>query len=137
MKIALGLFCLFNSLIVFGQQEFDKKIIIKVIDSNSIYEKLKTILVINDFIVKEFGRKDTLSTYSREAGNVGYAIANLKLEGSIIILTGIYGTKKLTYTGYSNPAKNYQPISFYKGSKSWKLLMNIANSIGGEISYSK
>lgn len=48
----------------FGQKEGNSKIIIKLKDSVGIYNKVKYALVNSEFIVKDNGNEDTLTTYT-------------------------------------------------------------------------
>jgi hypothetical protein len=119
----------------FAQSKGDKKIVVTVNYPN-IYEKLKIALVKEDFIVKEDGNTDTVTTYPREFKNIpGYAIAQAEIKGNTIILSGSYGLTRLDDYKYTRTPKNYKPIIYYKGSRGWKLLMQIADKLDGKISY--
>lgn len=120
----------------FAQTKGNKKIIVTV--NNPSHEQVKIALVKNDFIVKEDGNKDTLTTYAREFKTIaGYAIARAEIKGNTVTLTGVYGLKKINDWGYTASPKNYKPILYYKGSHGWKLLMQIADKLDGKISYAK
>jgi hypothetical protein len=138
MRHILTLLVVFISQTSFSQNDGDTKIIITLNDKTGIYEKVKTSLVKNDFIVKDDGNKDTLQTYPRELSNLqGYSIVNAILSDKQIILSGVYGLKKINDWGYTTSPKSYKRIIYFKGSKGWKLLIQIAQTIGGEFSFSR
>lgn len=122
----------------FAQTNGDTKIIVTLIDSVGIYEKAKVALVKNNFIVKDDGNRDTLQTYPREFSNLpGYSVANAVLNGNQVILSGVYGLKRINDWGYTSSPKNYKRVHYFKGSKGWKLIMQVAETIGGQISFSQ
>jgi hypothetical protein len=121
---------------VFAQRNDDRKIIIAVTDTINIYEKVKYALVNMDFMVKDNGHKDSITTYSRESNGI-YCAARAIIEGNIVTLTGVYGLKRIDDWGYTQSPKNYRSIIYYKGSKTWKIPEQVANRIGGEITYDK
>lgn len=138
MKFIIALWLLICTTLAFGQKNEDNKIIINLNDSIGIYEKVKYALVNNDFMVKDNGNKDTLTTYPRELNNMpGYVILKAEINGNKIILYGSYGLIKINDWGYTVTPKNYQRIIYYKGSKTWKLMLQVANKLGGNTSYSK
>lgn len=120
----------------FSQKDGDTKIIIKLTDSIGIYNKVKYALVNSDFIVKDNGNKDTLTTYTQEYSGV-FCKATAIIQGNTITLSGVYGLKRIDDFGYTNSPKKYQNIIFYKGSQSWRLLNYVASLIGGEITFSQ
>lgn len=120
----------------FSQKEGNSKIIIKLADTAGIYNKVKYALVNSEFIVKDNGNRDTLTTYTQEYSGI-FCKATAIIEGSTITLSGVYGLKRLDEFGYSGNPKKYQDIIYYKGSQSWKLLRYVASLIGGEISFSQ
>jgi hypothetical protein len=120
----------------FSQKEGNLKIIIKLNDSVGIYNKVKYALVNSEFIVKDNGNKDTLTTYTQEFSGI-FSKMTAIIEGSTVTLSGVYGLKRLDDFGYTDSPQKYQTIIFYKGSQSWKLLRHVASLIGGEISFSQ
>ena len=118
------------------QKDGDSKIIIKLSDSVGIYNKVKYALVNSEFIVKDNGNTDTLSTYTQEYAGF-FCKATAIIQGNTVILSGIYGLKRIDDFGYTNGPKKYQNIIYYKGSQGWKLLSYAASLIGGEISFSQ
>ncbi|HMK24729.1 MAG TPA: hypothetical protein VK483_01775 [Chitinophagaceae bacterium] len=136
MKIIFTLFILFCSASLFSQKSDDSKIIITLNDSTGIYNKVKYSLVYYDFIVKDNGNRDTLTTYSIEYDGI-YCVARAIIKGNSVTLTGVYGLKKIDGWGYTQSPKGYDQVIYYKGSNSWKLLMQVANRMNGQISYGK
>ena len=138
MKTSLSILVLFTVISVIGQKVDNTKIIIILNDSLGSFEKVKTAFVKNKFILKEESSKNTITTYPREFDNIpGYAIGNAEINGNTVTLSGIYGLKKMNYWGHEKQPKDYKQIIYFKGSKGWRLLMQIANELGGVISYSK
>jgi hypothetical protein len=138
MRHILTLLMVLTFQISFCQIEGDTKIIITFNEKAGMYEKVKLALVKNDFIVKDDGNNDTLQTYARELTNLqGYSIVNAIFNDKQIILSGVYGLKKINDWGYTASPKSYKRIIYFKGSKGWKLLIKIAQTIGGEISFSR
>jgi hypothetical protein len=135
-KIFLILLSL-QAFVCFSQKKFDKKIVIGLTDSMGIYEKVRIALVNNEFIVKDNRNKDTLTTYVRELGGIGYVLVKAVISGSSVKIFGVYGSKKINEWGYTATPKNYQDIIYYKGSKTWKILRKIADDISGEITFSE
>jgi hypothetical protein len=138
MRHILTILFVLISKIAFSQTDGDTKIIITINDNAGIYEKVKTALVTNDFIVKEEGNKDTLRTYPKELSNLnGYSIVNAILNDKQVIISGVYGLKKINDWGFTTSPKSYKRIIYFKGSKGWKLLMQIAQTIGREFRFSQ
>lgn len=121
---------------VFAQKTDPKKIIIALEDTINIYQKVKYALVNNDFIVKDNGNKDTITTYVREYSGL-YCSAIAVIQSNTVTLQGWYGLKRMDDFGYTQAPKNYKPISSFGGKgKTWRLLMNVAKKLGNDISYS-
>lgn len=138
MRYILILLVVLISQTSFSQTEGDTKIILILNDKDGLYEKVKIALVKNDFIVKDDGNKDTLRTYPRELSSLnGYSVVNVILNDKQVILSGAYGLKKINDWGYTASPKSYKRIIYFKGSKGWKLLMQIAQTIGGEFNFSQ
>jgi hypothetical protein len=122
----------------FGQNYLNKKIIISLKDSSNLYEKARIALGSNDFIIKETGNKFFITTHPREFKKIpGFAVANAEIINNTIIVTGYFSLMKNINVGYTIAPKNYKPIVYYKNSHGWKLLMQIADKLDGEISYLK
>lgn len=127
---------LLSSICSFSQKEGNSKIIIKLNDSVGIYNKVKYALVNSEFIVKDNGNKDTLTTYIQEYSGIFCKLTAI-IESNTVILSGVYGLKRIDEFGYTGNPKKYQDIIYYKGSQSWKLLRYVASLIGREISFSQ
>jgi len=136
MKATLILFIFFGLQTSYGQKSDDSKIVIKINDTSSIYQQVKYSLVNSNFIVKDNGNKDTLETYYQEYEGI-YCVAKAIIKGNTIILSGAYGLKKMDDFGYTQAPKGYNRITYFKGSKGWKLLMKVANKINGQITFEK
>lgn len=134
MRYLFLVLMLLTSTLSFSQKDGNSKIIIKLNDSLGIYNKVKYALVNCEFIVKDNGNKDTLTTYTQEYSGI-FCKATAIIDGSTVILSGVYGLKRLDEFGYTSSSKKYQDIIYYKGSQSWKLLRYVATLIGGEISF--
>ena len=139
MKILL--FFLIVPATCFSQENGDHKIILTVEDTSNLYNRIKYAMVDNDFIVKDDGRKDSLSTYPVELGSLpGLSRLFAKINGHTIILSGIYGLQRIDDWGYNRNPKQFKPIVYYQGGKgkAWRLLLAVAEDIGWtSIAYSK
>jgi hypothetical protein len=137
MRALLFLF-IFFPFIGFAQRDDDSKIIITLPDSIDLYKKVKIAMVNTDFIVKDNYNLDTLTTYSREFTDMpGHCIAIAILKNNTVTLFGFYSLKRIDWFGFTRSSNNFQKIIYFRGSKSWKLLMQIAKEIGSEITFSK
>lgn len=122
----------------YSQSKFDTKIVVSVPDSANLYERVRLALIKNDFIVKDDGNKDTLSTYPVQLKTMaGSAVLWAVISGNNVELTGIYALNQLNYFGYSKPGRNSNRILYYRASKSWKILQKVAETIGGELTFKK
>ncbi len=134
-------FTILLSLIVFcvsGQKNGDKKIIITMSDTINIYEKLKAALSKNDFIIREDNNMDTVTTHLREFRTMpGYCSLKAILKGNTITISGVYGLKKMNVFGLTTAPRDYKQITYFGGSKSWPLLMSVANALKGEVTFAK
>jgi len=121
-----------------SQSKGDSKIIVTVSDTTNLYERVKLRLIKGDFIIKETGNRDTIVTYPRELKTVsGYAVFRAVLNNNQVTFSGSYNLKKSDYFGYEKPSRDSKPIIYYKGSKTWRFLHNVAESIGSDLSYQK
>jgi len=121
-----------------AQKIEDSKIIVTLEDSIDIYKKVKISLVNTDFIVKDNYNYDTLTTYSREFTTMsGNCVAIAVIKGKTVTITGYYSLKKIDWFGYTQSSNNFQQVIYFKGSKSWDLLLKVAEGIGGQIAFSK
>lgn len=127
---------LLSSICSFSQKEGNSNIIIKLNDSVGIYNKVKYALVNSEFIVKDNGNKDTLTTYIQEYSGIFCKVTAI-IESNTVILSGVYGLKRIDEFGYTGNPKKYQDIIYYKGSQSWKLLRYVASLIGEDVSFSQ
>jgi hypothetical protein len=124
-------------LCVSAQKSDPKKIIVTISDTTNIYQKVKYALVNNDFIVKDNGNKDTLTTYVREYKGL-YCSAMAVIDSNTVILQGSYGLKRIDDFGYTQAPKSYKPIRSFGGrGKTWGLLLNVANQLGKNITFSQ
>lgn len=140
MLIRVTLFFFFLCLIMdgFAQEGGSKKIIITFSDSSNLYEKIKVAFAKNDFILKEEGRADTLTTHLREMKSMpGYCSLIAIIKGNTIVLSGFYGLKKINLVGITTMPKDFKPIIYFSGSKTWRLMITVAQSLGSNISFSK
>ena len=121
-----------------SQTKGDSKIIVTVSDTANLYERVRLRLIKADFIIKETGNRDTILTYPRELKTVsGYAVFKAVLNNNQVTFGGSYSLKKLDYFGYQKSSKDSKPIIYYKGSRTWRFLHNVAESFGGELSFQK
>ncbi|MEP7144922.1 MAG: hypothetical protein ABI707_18700 [Ferruginibacter sp.] len=122
----------------FAQNKFDSKIIITVKDTTNLYKTVKIALVNFDFIVKDNYNDDTLTTYPKEIKIFkGMIMCRAILNEFTVTLTGVYGFKSVDFWGFTTLPDTYKRIIYYNGSKTWKLLLKIANKIPGELTYSE
>jgi hypothetical protein len=124
------------SIYCFSQKEGDSKIIININDTVGIYNKVKYALVNSEFIVKDNGNLDTLTTYVQEYGVI-FCKVTAVIQNYTVTLSGVYGLKRLDEFGYTGNPQKYQSIMYYKGSQTWKLLWHVASLISGEVSFNR
>jgi hypothetical protein len=123
-------------LTVKAQKEFDNVITV-TIDRN-VYETIRIAFVNADFIVKDNGNKDTLTTYPREMHSIpGFMVARAIINGNTVKIFGTYGLMRINDWGYTITPKKYQPVAYYKGSKTWRLLYEIGKRTGAQMVFSK
>jgi len=121
-----------------AQKVEDSQIIVTLPDSADLYKKVKIALVNADFIVKDNYKLDTLTTYSREFTSMaGHCVAVAILKGNTVTISGYYSLKKLDWFGFTQSSNSFQKVLYYKSSKSWDLLMKVAEGIGGQIAFAK
>jgi hypothetical protein len=138
MKALVTITSLLICSLCFAQDKGDHKIIVTLTDTTDAYNKVKVALVGKDFVVKDNGNRDTLITYARELKNMpGFAVVVASINGNQITLWGSYGLKNIHNLGYSVQPTEYKRIEYYKASKTWKLLLHVAEDIGGKITYDK
>lgn len=136
MKTLINISLALASITCSAQSYGDSKIVVTVSDSTDLFQKVKTSLVRNNFVVKDLPARDTLATYIREYNNM-FTAALAVIEGNTVTISGVYNLKKIDDFGYNRPDKYRKRIVYSKGMKTWQLLMKVSNGIGGEISYSK
>lgn len=134
MKTSMISILLFLSTTCSAQEKGNSRIIIVLKDTTEIYNTVKYALVNSEFIVKDNGKRDTITTYVQEYGGI-FCRAQAIINGNTVTLSGVYGLKRLDEFGYTNNPKNYERIIYYSGSKGWRLLSHIAALIGGDVSY--
>lgn len=121
-----------------GQSTGDSKIVVRVSDASEMYKKVRLALIKNDFVVKDDENRDTLSTYPRELKTMaGNAMLWAVINGNDVELTGIYSLKKLNYFGFTKPGRDSNTILYFRGSKTWKLMEKVAETIGGQLQFTK
>jgi len=137
-KILLSLMLL-QAFVCFSQKEFDSKIVLTVADTTSnLYEKAKMALLYQDLIVTENPSKDTLTAVERYFTPVGFIITKVAVSGNKLIFWGIYGLVRITDWNYPKIPRDYNKIIYYKGSKSWRFMLERAKRMYmGELSYEK
>lgn len=136
MRIFFIGFFITASIYSFSQEKNSTKIIVALTDTSDIQLKIKKAFAKHNLIAKEYIDSDTLSSFPSEQNGL-YVIVYAEIKGSDISLFGLYGLKRLDSFGYSHAANSYKKILYYKSSKSWPILMQVAESLEGEISYSK
>ena len=137
MKIIFFLL-LASSFSVSAQKTEDTKIKITLSNSIDVYKKVKIALINADFIVKDNYNLDTLTTYSREFTNMaGHCVAVAIINENTVTLTAFYSLKRLNFIGLTQSSNDFQKVMYYKSSKSWDVLMQVAEGIGGKIEFSK
>lgn len=138
MKYIVVLPFLLFCLTITAQKMGDTKITITLNDSNDVYRRVKIALVDLDFIVKDDYRIDTITTYPREFSSIpGQCRLTAIIKGNIVIMTGIYGLKRVDDWGYYKAPKEYQNIIYYRASKGWQLLEGVSEKIGGRMTFGK
>lgn len=121
-----------------SQSKGDSKIIVTVSDTTNLYERVRLRLIKGDFIIKETGNRDTILTYPRELKTVsGYAVFKAVVNNNRVTFSGSYSLKKINYFGYQGSSKDSKTIIYYKGSKTWRFLHNVAESIGSDLSFQR
>lgn len=137
MKFVL-LLLIVAPLLVSAQKTEDAKIKITLPDSIDIYKKVKIALINADFIVKDNYNLDTLTTYSREFTNMaGHCVVVAILKENTVTITGFYSLKRMNFIGLTQSSGDFQIVKYYRSSKSWDLLMQVAEGIGGKIAFTK
>ena len=124
--------------LVDAQKTEDTKIKITFSNSVDIYKKVKIALINADLIVKDNYNLDTLTTYSREFTNMaGHCVAVGIIHENTVALTGFYSLKRMNFIGLTQSSNDFQKVMYYKSSKSWEVLIQVAEGIGGKIDFSK
>jgi len=122
------------SIITNAQKEGNGRIVVHSTDTVNLYKRVKFAFINMDFIVKDL-ESDTIKTYPREFLNNDFLIATAIIKGQDVILSGIWGSRKLSILGYSLSPKDYNRVHYYKGSVEWKILRLVAEKIGGELKF--
>lgn len=134
--VLLSLFSFFSITLIHSQKKEDSKIVITVKDTVDMYEKVRTAFVRSNFLVKDLNIADTIITYPTEFNGL-YTTAFAIFNNNTVTLSGRYSLKKVDYFGYNSTSKDSKRIIYYKGSKTWRILMEVAKMIGGDIFYSE
>jgi hypothetical protein len=136
MKTKFILSFLIIPICCFSQKVGDKIIVLKIADTASFYSLAKRTLIENNFIVKDEDSKSIINTYPKELDNMpGTCVLRVERQNDTVRISGIYGTKRINDWGYTTAPKNFSPIIYFKGSKTWKLMNSIAGKIGTTILY--
>ena len=117
-----------------GQKVGDSKIFLQLTDTLNIFQKVKRSLIDSELQIKDDGRIDTLTTYSLDYNGI-HCILQVVINDKLVTISGVYGLKKIDYFGYTQNPNKFKSIIFYKGSKGWKLMQQVASGIGGKISF--
>lgn len=136
MKIIYLLPVLLLSITGFSQIKLDSKIIVTVGDSASIYQKVKTSLVKNDFIVKDLPQSDTILTYAKNHKGVFVALRAVIKENQVT-MTGYYSLRKLDEFGYTGVSKDRKRIIYTPGSQSWNIMLKVSREISSNLAFSE
>ncbi len=120
-----------------AQKEGDKVIVVKYSsDSISAYKLAKKVLIDYNFLIKDEENTNTLNTYPRELKKIpGTCVIRVEIANDTFRVSGIYGTKKMNYWGFDTPPKSFLPIIYFRGSKTWPLMLSIAEKLGEIIRY--
>lgn len=119
-----------------AQKVDDSKIIITVDSTENLYIRLKDIFIRRNFFVKDLSIRDSLITYPTEFKGV-FVIGFAAIDGNKVTLSGLFGLKRLDEFGYTNSPKGFSSILYFKGNREWRILNEIATSLGGVITYEK
>jgi len=121
-------------------QDDDNKIIITLVDTIDIYQKVKEAFINSDIIVKDLPSRTEIKTYPKGVSGVpGYLVAKANIIGNTVILTGLYNSKRIDSMGSANDSKETRPVTYFKrsGSGSWDMLRAVADKIGGSLTFNK
>ena len=138
MKNILTILILFCTIPSFSQKAGDSRITVIVNDTTNLYQKVKYSLVNNNFIVKDNGNRDTLTTYVAEYKGI-YCLSQVIIKNDTVQITGMYGLKRIDDFGYTQSPKSYKKITCYPGGKGkgWELLTQVAERLGDRFIYDK
>ena len=123
----------------FGQAKKDDiHIIVTFADTTNKWLQVKNSFIREGFQVWDIPG-DTAQTYPREFANIGVVWGLGIIKGNTVTLSGRYGFKLTSAMGNDITPKGKDVINivYYKASKTWKLLMNVAQRLGTAIVYSK
>jgi len=137
MKKIVFAFLLILSANSYAQKSLDTKIAVTVTDTVGLYEKVRMGFVNTDFIVKDTRRIDTLVTYPRDSKPLGYVTAFAAINGNTVTFWGFSANRKMNLLGYTVSPTEYDKVYYYKRGTGWNLLLNVAKSLNGLLSYSK
>ena len=138
MKIILLSLITLLPIYLFAQYNDDQKILIKFDNELNIYNRVKDAFVLKDFLVKDLSNKDVVLTYPYNYTKIdAFVICKAIINGNTVSLSGEWGKSGANLSSDNVIPKNYKPIVYYKGSKTWQLLVEVASLMGGEISFSK
>jgi hypothetical protein len=136
-KLVITLLLLTLSTLIHAQKEkeLDSVIVLQVTDTTNLYNRIKWSMINQEFIVKDLPSRDTLKTYAREFLNNDFMIVSAVIKGDEIKFSGIWGSRKLSWFGYSLSPNDYKRILFYKGCVEWRIMKRIAEGVGGILSF--
>jgi hypothetical protein len=120
-----------------AQKKGDSKIIITVSDTAGLHNKVRMALIKQDFVIKELGLPDSITTYRRELkSTTGVTVAFAKIDSNVVTIHAIWSQKIKDLAGLSVQENKFKKIMYFKGSKLWPLMQSIADYIGGDHAYS-
>lgn len=117
------LFISFNS---YSQKSLNTRVIVTLPDTTGLYEKVRLALVKSDFIVKEDGNRDTLTTYPFNKSTT-YVFAYAAIKGNVITFWGFFADTHGNLMGATvlPSKKEYKKIFYFNGDKYWKKHVSI------------
>lgn len=121
-----------------AQKMGDNKIIVSLQGTGDVYQAVRLNFMDADFVVKENGNRDTISTYPTDMMSMGGTVKIwAAISGRKVTFFGVYSMKKLDGFGMNYNTDESSRIIYYKGSQSWKTMHQVTEKLGGQISYLK
>lgn len=127
MKIIIFTLLILSSLYCRSQNSGDSKIMVTMPDTANLYIKTKIAIANSNFIVKDNYNMDTLTTHLKQLDFIkGHMVIYAIISGNTVTLSGIYGLNRISVWGYTRLPGNYSNVHYYKGSKTWRVLRDVA-----------